>query len=62
MVVLRLSISEKLFSDLDSAGALGMQAPECARGDVRRPILFDVLREKLQLTPFHLKVGLHCMQ
>ena len=39
-----------------------MQAPNCAQGDICWPVLFDALREKLQLTPFYLKVGLHHMQ
>ena len=57
--VIRLSVEQELFGALDQAGALGVLSADGTRGDIRWTTLYDHLRDRLQLSPFNLKVGLH---
>ena len=56
---MRLTIDNELFDSLEQSGALGLAGPDGSRGDIRWEQLLDHLRDKLQLSTFNLKVGLH---
>ena len=57
--IIRLSIDQDLFGALDQAGALGALTVDGTQEYICWTSPYDHLQDRLQLSPFNLKVGLH---